>query len=310
MRRRYIGKIKELNKIIVADPSYEKDEDMRFERSFNNLQNLDIQMNINDVDEILFYEKEKYHIRGIEFSILIKRPECVDIGIDMLNNLHYESDKYEKMNKVEIGMDSACVALGINEHADVITDSKEDWQPSCALKTLTDGEFGEVKEIVNGNETQCILINGYLDEDTDYSYEDIRDYLVNNFEINNLLLEREINEENEYHRVIFKEPGKEPEIIQIGKDLESEQELVGGSIETVPFTNNTILICNEEGKFENLLPNIRYGNNDVIAGNFFIIGDDKENCDFRSLTEEEIDECIDKIEDLTYEINEEQEPIE
>lgn len=307
MRRSYIGKIKELNKIIVSDPSYGKEDDMRFEKNFNNKQNLDIQMNINDVDEILFYEKEKYHARGIEFSILIKNPECIDISIDTSNNLHCESNKYEKMNKVEIAMDSSCVALGINKHADMITDSKDDWQPGCALKTGADGLFGEVKEIINGNETQCILIYGYLDEDMGYTYEDLKKYLVSNFEIYDLLLEREIDEEKEYHRVIYKEPGREPEIMKIGKDLRAEQEAVGGNIETVPFTNGTILVCNEEGKLDGLLPNIKYGDFDVIVGNFFIIGDDEENCDFRSLTEDEIDECMNKIEELSFELNEEQE---
>lgn len=307
MRRSYIGKIKELNKIIISDPSYGKKGDMRFEKTFNNNQNLDVQMNINDVDEILFYEKEKYHARGIEFSILIKKPECIDISIDTSNNLHCEPDKYEKMNKVEIAMDSSCIALGINKHADMITDSKDDWQPGCALKTGTDGVFGEVKEIVNGNETQCIVIYGYLDEDMDYSYKDIKNYLVNNFEIDDLFLEKEIDEEKEYHRVIYKEPGKEAEVMKIGKDLKSEQEVVGGLIETVPFTEHTILVCNEEGKLDGLLPNIKYGNFDVIAGNFFIIGNNEENCDFRSLTDEEIDECMEKIEELSFELNEEQE---
>lgn len=307
MRRSYIGKIKELNKIIVSDPSYDKDDDMRFEKKFDNMRNLDVQININDVHDILYYEKEKIHAKGIEFSILIKRAECIDINMDTTHALHCEPEKYEKMNKIEIGIDTACVALGINKHADMITDSKDEWQPSCALETGADGCFGEIKELVNKEGTQCIQIYGYFDEDMGYTYEDIQKYLVNNFEIYDLLLEREIDEEKEYHRVICKEPGKEPEIIKIGKDLRAEQEIVGGNIETVPFTEGTILVCNEEGKLDGLLPNIKYGNSDVIVGTFFIIGDDEQNCDFRSLTEDEIDECMEKIEELSFELNEEQE---
>ena len=36
--------------------------------------------------------------------------------------------------------------MGINEAADEIKDSIDDWQPECSLETLTDGEFGYVKE--------------------------------------------------------------------------------------------------------------------------------------------------------------------
>lgn len=307
MRRCYIGKIKELNKIIISDPSYEKDADMRFEKNFNNMKNLEIQININDINDILYYEKEKLYTKGIEFSVLIKKAECIDINMDTSNTLHYEPQKYEKMNKVEIGMDTSCAALGVNKHADMITDSKDDWQPSCALKTGTDGCFGEVKEILNKDGTQCIQIYGYLDETMGYTYEDIQKYLVENLEIDDLVLEKEIDENKEYHRVIYKEPGKEPEVIEIGKGLRAEQEIVGGNIEVVPFTNSTILVCNEEGKLDGLLPNIKYGDFDTIAGTFFIIGDDEENGDFRSLTEDEIDECIEKIEELSFELNEEQE---
>lgn len=308
MKRTYKGKIDKLNKIVISDPSYDKEVDCRYEKDFNK-ENLDVQVNINETDEIIYYEKEKYHVRGIELAILIKNSECKDVNMSINNNVNYNHKDYNKVNNYQIAMDSSCVALGINKNAKKIIDSKDNWQPKCALKTTTDGIFGEVNEVLKNGETKFISIYGFLDEDAGYSTEEIKKYITENFEINNLTLENEIDENKDLHRVIYKEPGKEAKIINVGKDLKSQQEIVGGLIETVPFTENTILVCNEEGKLDGLLPNIRYGKFDAIVGNFFIIGDDEENCDFRSLTEEEIDECMEKIDELSFEINEEQESI-
>ena len=309
MRRNYTGKIKNLNKIIISDPSYSADDGMRYEKNFNDMKNLDVILNINEVDDVLLYEKEVFNAKGIEFSILIKNPENTSVELSNNNTIEYENGKYEKVNKYEIAMDTACVSLGINKHADLITDSKDDWLPGCALNTGTDGLFGEVNEGLNSNKTEFIGIYGFLDEGTGYTFEEIKNYLIENLEVEELTLQGEIDDKKDLHRVIFKQPGREPEIIKIEKGLRAEQELVGGLIETVPFTDKTILVCNEEGKLMGLPPNIRYGNNDVIAGSFFIIGDDEENCDFRSLTEEEINECINKIYEFSLGDNEEQESI-
>ena len=73
--------------------------------------------------------------------------------------------------------------------------------------------------------------------------------------------------------------------MEIENTLKAEQEAVGGYIEVLPLDNEKLLICNEEGKLNGMQGNRRIGN-DVIAGPFFIVGEDGD--EFRSLTDEEV----------------------
>lgn len=67
-------------------------------------------------------------------------------------------------------------------------------------------------------------------------------------------------------KVIVKKAGKkEFEKIEISGSLESLKEIVGGYIEVVPFAENILMICNEEGKLLELKPNFIYCG-DVICG--------------------------------------------
>ena len=81
------------------------------------------------------------------------------------------------------------------------------------------------------------------------------------------------------------EPGKPAYETEIENTLEAEQKAVGGHIEVLPLDNEKLLICNEEGKLNGMRGNRRIGN-DVIAGPFFIVGEDGD--EFRSLTDEEV----------------------
>lgn len=90
-------------------------------------------------------------------------------------------------------------------------------------------------------------------------------------------------------RVVMVEPGKPAYETEIENTLKAEQEAVGGYIEVVPLDNGKLLICNEEGKLNGMQGNRRIGN-DVIAGPFFIVGEDGD--EFRSLTDEEVKESL------------------
>ena len=85
------------------------------------------------------------------------------------------------------------------------------------------------------------------------------------------------------------EPYELPKEIEIDNTLEAKQELVGGYIECVylPNDDSVVLICNEEGKINGMKLN-RYIGHDIIAGPFFIVGDDYENGSFKSLTDNQI----------------------
>ena len=55
-----------------------------------------------------------------------------------------------------------------------------------------------------------------------------------------------------YIRVLIKEPGKAAEVRTIENSLEELQKIVGGYIETVTMFSDIVIICNEEGRIQNL----------------------------------------------------------
>lgn len=99
----------------------------------------------------------------------------------------------------------------------------------------------------------------------------------------------EVKNIKEKLKCLLVKPYELPEVIEIENTLEAKQNLVGGYIECVylPNDNNVVLICNEECKINGMKLNRDIGH-DIIAGPFLIVGDDYENGDFKSLTEDQI----------------------
>ena len=91
--------------------------------------------------------------------------------------------------------------------------------------------------------------------------------------------------------IICCDVGEDAKLGFIYGGLVSMQELVGGYIEAIPLTERLSLVCNEEGKIQGLKPNriliIDGKEIDVICGNFFIVGNGKE--DFRGLMSEDVE---------------------
>lgn len=185
----YKGKIKNINHIVISDPSYEEGVWCRYERKNLNEKNWFVDLEINDVSE----EYEGLTTSGTEFRMLLQpnRNNCemVNDGIKYLKGIN--------IDKFDIGMDTACIALGINEYAREIVNSHDEWQPECAMKTLTDGIFGEVMEGEKNDKLSFIFITGYLDKDTGYSKEDILDYISDQFQIEDLEKEKDSNKDKE-----------------------------------------------------------------------------------------------------------------
>ena len=88
-------------------------------------------------------------------------------------------------------------------------------------------------------------------------------------------------------RVVLVEPGKKAVVKTIDGSLEGMQKTVGGNIEAIALDDcGTCLVCNEEGKLNDLSLNRALVDEDgritdIIAGTFFVCGTDEE--DFASL---------------------------
>ena len=168
---RYKGIIKKLDKIVISDPSYGDDVWCRYERNNINEKDWKVELEINDY-------KHKYEdgitVKGIEFFVLMskEKEDCV-----LKNNGSFSYLSKNKIKETEIGVDTACISFGVNEFADDIKNAIDEWQPEFALKTLTDGQFGYVKEGIENNQVNFIWFNGFLDEDTGYTKDDIIEYL-------------------------------------------------------------------------------------------------------------------------------------
>ena len=95
-------------------------------------------------------------------------------------------------------------------------------------------------------------------------------------------------------RILKVEPDKSPEVMVIQNELEQMQAIVDGWIEVYPLAENVAIVCNEEGKINGLeLNRPIFGKNgeiiEIIAGTFFIAGDDISIGEFVSLTDEQIE---------------------
>lgn len=145
----------------------------------------------------------------------------------------------------------------------------------------------------NGDIT--IMDNGYIDFGN--CNVDLHRYTLEEMEIMYNL------NEIEKLKVVFKAVGEDPKIMEIEDTLEAKQELVGGLIEVVPYKNDLLLICNEEGKITNLKPNLNF-DYDYIVGDCFVVGDDYENGGFKSLTPDEIKTVIEDLKERTIELEE------
>lgn len=206
---KYKGKINELNKLILSDPHYKKDVWCRYQKNFRKNDDWNIEIAIEDKDSVEVYEGEEYRIQGVAFNVLLKNNKYQRlsdvVSINDTDTIDYNPGVSVKTTTV--GMDSAQVAIGANENANIIenfskyvnsgklspTEQIDLWHPEFSLKTGTDGMFGEVNEFSYENITFAISFNGWLDIDTDYSVESVLKYLEKQLNIKDLTKELETN---------------------------------------------------------------------------------------------------------------------
>lgn len=226
---RYKGKIKELNNIIISDPSYDKSVTCRYERNNLNEENWLIDI---DIYPTITPITEELDARATEFFLFLCKNKKLG---ELKENGTISYLKGIKLEETDIGIDTACVALGINENAKEIINCKDDWQPECALNTLSDGIFGTVKEGKIEDDVVFIWVSGYLDEDTGYSIEDIVDYLQYQLDITNLVKDLE-----------------NPYIIKQQKLLEKMSDITLRFKEITKEDSNLINYFKDEKRFSNI----------------------------------------------------------
>jgi hypothetical protein len=108
-------------------------------------------------------------------------------------------------------------------------------------------------------------------------------------------------------KVVIVEPGKIPYSKEIPDNLEEKQKIVGGWIEVVTMGETTngnklCIICNEEGKLQNLEPNRLIRGFDMMVGTFFISSYDKWGND-KSLTNPDCKQLIKLFSPLVIDFN-------
>lgn len=106
-------------------------------------------------------------------------------------------------------------------------------------------------------------------------------------------------------KVVVKNVGKEPKVVEIDGKLKTMQDIVGGYIQTFPWFDRIIIVCNEEGKLMDLPENFKVRCSpsyvETIVGNVFFCKAGDE--DFESLTDEEIKIIIDDFERIEKALN-------
>lgn len=225
---RYKGKIKDLNHILISDPSYDESVTCRYE--INNLKekNWFVDIDIKPVVEKI----EDFTVKGTEFFLFLTKDRRLS---ELKENGTIRYMGGVKLEEIEIGMDTACVALGIDEKADEIIELREDWQPECSLNTLTDGFFGTVKEGKLQDHIVFIWLSGYLCEDTGYSMEDIIDYLQ--YQLNITGLEKDL---------------QKPYIIKQEETLEKMQDIALKFKEITKEDTKLLNFFNKDSRFSNI----------------------------------------------------------
>lgn len=98
-------------------------------------------------------------------------------------------------------------------------------------------------------------------------------------------------EQDNLIKIVYVEPNRKPFVSEILNKLEAEQKAVGGLIELIGNGDGTYLVGNDESKLLGMEGNRILDSGAVIAGPFFVVGDDGEN--FRSLTDDEIKKYMD-----------------
>lgn len=129
-----------------------------------------------------FEEDDDKHIH---FFIIIKTDEN---ECNLTDEREIKVLKNTKLKQYDIGVDTACFAMGINDYAKEIEEMRDEWQPECSIRTGTDGTMGSVIEGIRDNKLRFLLIISGVNKDF-CSRNELFDYIKERFDIKKLKME-------------------------------------------------------------------------------------------------------------------------
>ena len=176
---KFKGKIKELNDIIISDPSYGSNVPCRYENKNMDMKDVFVETQFGTTD---FEEDDDKHIH---FFIIIKTDEN---ECNLTDEREIKVLKNTKLKQYDIGVDTACFAMGINDYAKEIEEMRDEWQPECSIRTGTDGTMGSVIEGIRDNKLRFLLIISGVNKDF-CSRNELFDYIKERFDIKELKME-------------------------------------------------------------------------------------------------------------------------
>lgn len=97
-------------------------------------------------------------------------------------------------------------------------------------------------------------------------------------------------------KIVLKKVNQDPEVMEIAPNLKVYQNLVGGLIDCMDIENDISIVFDDEGKLKGKDINLIVSKGawtDFIVGDLFFIGIDKEEGEFVSLTDEQIEYIMD-----------------
>ena len=185
------GKIDKLHSFVASDPSYGEGVWCRYEVHPNSDKPWKAELLLKNIDEKVHDDEDNfdYDVQGVDFSLYLY--EASNKQFKLHEDGGFTRYKSSVLKEYQIGADTACIAIGANDMADEIKGCKEEWQPACSLRTLTDGLIGVVTEGRDNGNLSFILLNGFLDKDTGYTIESLKDYFIHQLDMKEVVIEKD-----------------------------------------------------------------------------------------------------------------------
>ena len=89
-----------------------------------------------------------------------------------------------------------------------------------------------------------------------------------------------------YINVLIKEPNKNPKVKRIRNEIDRLNKILGGDFDLLEYDENSFIAYNYKSTSQNQIQIGKY----LLKGTILVIGNNREECDFRTLTEEQIKE--------------------